>query len=155
MRHLSCFDANQESRIAIRCTTCRWSRKSWPKLIFGESDHHLRSTMRALFNFCDFLGRFRQPTAIGSQLYLDSIDLLICKGGFPARFRSRMRWNDWRQHWRMTVPIRSIPGRTLDPQTAPVNHQFQTWTQLTSVAGRNLMRFIRVAVESFEDYADI
>ncbi|MBW3595790.1 MAG: hypothetical protein KY475_00785 [Planctomycetes bacterium] len=40
------------------------------------------------------------------------------------------------------------------PHTAPLDYKFPIWASLTSGQGRELMRFIQIAVERFPEYAD-
>ncbi|MFM2219372.1 MAG: hypothetical protein RL240_3690 [Planctomycetota bacterium] len=40
------------------------------------------------------------------------------------------------------------------PQFAPAKYDFEVWSQLENSNGRHLMRFIKVAIEKFPEYAD-
>ncbi len=51
-------------------------------------------------------------------------------------------------------PNPEYPWPHAEPQHAPVEYEFPVWTSLTSSRGRDLMRFIRIAVDRFPDYAD-
>jgi hypothetical protein len=51
-------------------------------------------------------------------------------------------------------PNPEYPWPHAQPGTAPVNHKFAIWSSLTSVQGRNLMRFIHTAVDRFPEYSD-
>jgi hypothetical protein len=51
-------------------------------------------------------------------------------------------------------PNPEYPWPHEEPETAPVDHRFAEWARLTTGQGRDLMRVIRIAVESFEEYAD-
>lgn len=52
-------------------------------------------------------------------------------------------------------PNTEYPWPHVQPTTAPVNHSFELWAELTQVRGRNFMRFVRIALERFPEYADI
>jgi hypothetical protein len=52
-------------------------------------------------------------------------------------------------------PNPEYPWPHMQPNTAPVQHEFAVWATLASGRGRDLMRVIHIAVERFPEYADL
>ena len=52
-------------------------------------------------------------------------------------------------------PNTEYPWPHGQPQFAPVGHDFDVWKQWLAGQGRHLMRFIRIAVEHFSEFADL
>lgn len=52
-------------------------------------------------------------------------------------------------------PNTEYPWPHSEPVFSPVNYAFPLWDQLNTAHGRNLIRFIKTAVEHFPEYADV
>lgn len=100
----------------------------------GQTPHSCRERVAMLFTFrrfADFQGWIRSILPIAYDL--ERLAPVLASDG----------------------PNPEYPWPHDAPQIAPVDHRFEIWKDLLSGQGRDMLRFVEIAIRRFPEYADV